>query len=323
MAGDPLPGTRRVAGVEVIGGADALERVGGEDGWRRDVVLLPQVEQAAGEPGEGPVGDLHRLRARRGQDHVPRDPQRRQGVARPAKRCPLIPVRAGQLPHPLRRDQRHHRHPQARAPACLRQRPGAVPQGRVGLLHRPRHDGCIGQRVVLAGEGDAVRRHSLPQDLQGLVESLLRLRLAGHPVECQLGRRHASPDAQVKPPASELVEGSRLLDDAHRVVQRQDRDQRPEPQPRGRSCRRREHQVGRAGDGQRRPVMLGQVVGVEPQPVVGLDEPQPLLDLLDVRPSGVVIVVDDPESHIPDGNAAHPGMPPPVCAPPAQAGSRR
>jgi hypothetical protein len=58
-------------------------------------------------------------------------------------------------------------------------------------------------------------------------------------------------------------------------------------------------------------VVLGQVVGVEPQPVIGLDELQPFLDLLDVRPSGVVIVIDDPESHIRDGSAA----PPAVLAP--------
>jgi hypothetical protein len=72
--------------------------------------------------------------------------------------------------------------------------------------------------------------------------------------------------------------------------------------------------VRRPGDGQRRPVVLGQVIGVEPQPVIGLDELQPLLDLLAVPPSGVVIVVNDPESHISDGNAALPPGPAPAGA---------
>jgi len=39
----------------------------------------------------------------------------------------------------------------------------------------------------------------------------------------------------------------RLLDDAHRVIQRQARDERPEPQPRGPLRGRRRHQVRRRG----------------------------------------------------------------------------
>jgi hypothetical protein len=35
----------------------------------------------------------------------------------------------------------------------------------------------------------------MAQDLQGLVEPLLGLLLTEHSVECQLGRRHAAPDA--------------------------------------------------------------------------------------------------------------------------------
>jgi len=46
MAGDPLAGARRVAGVEVTGRVDALERLGREERWCRDVVFLPQVVEA-------------------------------------------------------------------------------------------------------------------------------------------------------------------------------------------------------------------------------------------------------------------------------------
>src|SRR5690242_13457127 len=167
-------------------------------------------------------------------------------------------------------------------------------------LHRPRDDRRVGQLVVHPVEGHAVRGEALPQDREGLVEPALRLLLARHAVEGQLGGGDAPAHAQVEPPAGQLVEGHRLLDDAHRVVQRQDRDERPQPQPRGPLRGRRQHQVRRRRDGQRRPVVLGQVVGVEAKPVVGLDQLKPLSDLLDVRPSRVVVVVDDPEAHAPN-----------------------
>ena len=44
-------------------------------------------------------------------------------------------------------------------------------------------------------------------------------------------------------------------------------------------------------------MVLGQVVGVKAQPVVSLDQLQPLGDLPDMRPSCVVVMVDDPEAH--------------------------
>jgi hypothetical protein len=42
-------------------------------------------------------------------------------------------------------------------------------------------------------------------------------------------------------------------------------------------------QVRRRRDGQRRPVVLGQVVGVKAQPVVSLDQLQPLGDIRGMR----------------------------------------
>ncbi len=264
----------------------------------------------------------HRLLFRGREHQVPGDPQWRQVIRRPAQRGPLGPVGVGQRPYLRRGDQRHHRHAQPRAPVSLRQGPGPVPQRRVGLLHRPGHDGRRGQRVVLPGEGDAVRGQPLAQDLEGLIEPLLRLRLAGHSVERQLGGGHPAPDAQVEPPGRELVEQHRLLDEAHRVVQRQDRDQRPQPQSRRPPRRRGEHQVRRPADCQRRPVVLGQVIGVEPEPVVGLDQLQPLFDLLHMRPPGVVIVIDDPEAHAATVTRALPSRQP-LVPPPGKRDKRR
>src|SRR5260221_10863313 len=43
--------------------------------------------------------------------------------------------------------------------------------------------------------------------------------------------------------------------------------------------------------------MLGQVVAVEPGAVVGLDQPEPVLEMAPERPAAVVEMVEDPEAH--------------------------
>jgi hypothetical protein len=163
-------------------------------------------------------------------------------------------------------------------------------------LHRQGDNRRVSQLAVLPVEGHAVRRQALPQDREGLVEPALRL-LTRHAVERQPGGRDAPARAQVEPPAGQLIQRDRFLDDAHRVVQRQDRDERPGPQPRGPLRGRRQHQVRRRRDGQRCPVVPGQVAGVKAQPVVGLDQLQTPGDLPGMRPARVVVMVDDPEAH--------------------------
>src|SRR5215471_15318215 len=98
MAGDPLAGARRVAGVEVADRVNALERFGWEDRRYGDVVFLPEMVEAVPEPGEGPAGDLHRLLASRREHHVPGDAQRGQVIEGAPERRPLSLVGVGQRP---------------------------------------------------------------------------------------------------------------------------------------------------------------------------------------------------------------------------------
>ena len=44
--------------------------------------------------------------------------------------------------------------------------------------------------------------------------------------------------------------------------------------------------------------MLGQVIAVKPKPIIGLDELQPLLDLLLERHAGIVHVFENAELHV-------------------------
>jgi hypothetical protein len=138
--------------------------------------------------------------------------------------------------------------------------------------------------VVLPVEVHHVGRQPQPEDLERLVEPALRL-VARHPVESGLDRGDAPADAEHQPAAGQLVEGGGLLDHPHRVDQRQDRDQRPQPDRRGALGRGRQHQV-RGGDAERGAVMLGQLVGVEAEPLVRLDQRQALGQLGGGRPAG-------------------------------------
>jgi predicted amidohydrolase YtcJ len=263
----PVAGARRVACVEVPGRVNALVGVRRQDRRMREVVPLPQRLEIRHEPGERPVGDLHRLLAGRRHHDGPGDPERRQAGLSAAQRRPFRPVGVGQRPHGRRRHQRHHRHAEPRAPQRLFQGPRPVPQ-RHGVLHRLGHHRRVRDVVVLPVEVDGVRAgQARPQHRERLVEALLRL-FPWHAVEAGLDRRDAAPDAEVEPPAGELVQRARLLDHAHRVVQRQDRDQRAEPDDRRALRRRGQHQVRRRGDPERSAVVLGHVVGVIAQPLV-------------------------------------------------------
>jgi hypothetical protein len=136
----------------------------------------------------------------------------------------------------------------------------------------------------------------LQQDLEGLVEPLA----PAVPVDLEepdLHRRHPRADAELQPPAAEVVEHADLVDQPQRVVERQAVDERPEPQRPRPLRRRREEDARRRRVAQGCAVVLGEVVGVEPSALVALEQLQPLLELLPDRQPRLVDVVEDPELH--------------------------
>jgi hypothetical protein len=165
------------------------------------------------------------------------------------------------------------------------------------LLERLQHHRHVLEAVEFALEGENVGGQPLLDDAHasGLARAVGRVDAE----KADLDRRHAAPDAHLQAPAAHLVEHADLLDQPQRVVERQEIDQRPEPEPL-RALRHGSHeQAGRGGEAQRRAVVLGQMIGVEAVPVVGLGQPHAVLDLLAERHAAVVHVLEDAELHVP------------------------
>jgi hypothetical protein len=115
--------------------------------------------------------------------------------------------------------------------------------------------------------------------------------------------RDAAADAELEPAAAELVEHADLFEEAQRVMQRQRVDQRPEAQaPRAlRHCG--EKDAGSRRHAERRRMMLGQVIAADAEPVIGLDQRQPVLVKLAERLGPAVEMVEDADLHhaVPSG----------------------
>jgi hypothetical protein len=81
------------------------------------------------------------------------------------------------------------------------------------------------------------------------------------------------------------------------MVQRQRVDQRPEAKVSRALRHRGEEHARRRRHAERRGVMLGQVIGMEAGPVIGLDDLQPLLVVLCQRHVVAVEVIENAEFH--------------------------
>src|SRR6266850_2632496 len=96
-----------------------------------------------------------------------------------------------------------------------------------------------------------------------------------------------------------MIERADLLGEPQGVVERQRIHERPEAQS-PRSLRgEREEDRGRGRHAERRRVVLGDVQGVETEPVIRLGELEAVLDLLGERTPARVDVVEDAEFHHP------------------------
>src|SRR5882672_1750875 len=81
------------------------------------------------------------------------------------------------------------------------------------------------------------------------------------------------------------------------MIERQRVDQRPETQPARALRDRGEKDARRRGEAERRRMMLGDVIGVEAEPVVGFDDLQPGLVVVTKREIVAVEMIEDAELH--------------------------
>ena len=107
--------------------------------------------------------------------------------------------------------------------------------------------------------------------LEGLVIDLAGLGEV-EAVGLGLERRHAAADAELEAPAAHLIEHADFLDQAQRMIERQQIDQRAEAQRLGALRHRREEQPGRGGAAERRRMVLGEMIAVEAGAVIGFDQ---------------------------------------------------
>ena len=118
-------------------------------------------------------------------------------------------------------------------------------------------------------------------------------------VEPDLDRRDAAADAIEKPPAAHLVEHADLIDQPQRMIERQQIHHRAEFEPLGALRDRRQKDAGRGRVAEGGVMVLGEVVAIEPGPIVRLDELQPFLEMPGQRQPAVVQMVKYPKPHRP------------------------
>lgn len=116
-------------------------------------------------------------------------------------------------------------------------------------------------------------------------------------IEADLDRRDALPDAAEKPVSADLVEHPDFVNQAQRMIERQEIDHWPEFEPCRAPCDRGEKDTGRRGITQGCIMVFREVVAVKAGAIVRLDEVQPLLEMLRERRVAVTEMIEGPEAH--------------------------
>ncbi len=167
--------------------------------------------------------------------------------------------------------------------------------------------------------GQALAGQSFDQHRQRVLVDIARV-IEGNAILRMLEGRYAAPDTDFEPPASHVVEHADLFDQAQWVVERQQVDQRAEPEITRALSSGGQKQIGRRRHPERRRVMLSDVVAPDARLLVGLDQPQTLLEELTRRAfaGGALDVVEDP-----DIDSFHWPVPPTASIAPSQAIANR
>ncbi len=166
----------------------------------------------------------------------------------------------------------------------------------MGALKRARAQAQLRELPVAPLVRGAVLAPELQKDLDGLLGHLGRL------VEAQaelgeLAGPDALADAEVEPPAREIVERGRLGGEAQRVVEGQDVDVVAEAHARGALERGRDHQVWTREQRVVGEVMLGEPAFAEAERFGQRDLVQHLAVGLIVGHAAALAVIEEPEVH--------------------------
>ena len=163
-------------------------------------------------------------------------------------------------------------------------------------LHRLEHHRHFVEAVEFAVERQLVGGEAFEQNLERLVVHRAGLRKVERIVR-GLERRHAAADAELEPPAAQLIEHADFFDQPQRMIERQQIHQRAEAQLLGALRQRGKENSRRSRAADRRAVMLGEVIAVKARAVISLGKPQPAGKQLGMRDAGIVHVVENTEFH--------------------------
>src|SRR5712691_12842654 len=179
-------------------------------------------------------------------------------------------------------------------------------------LQRPQDHRHVVKSVMLALERQFVAGKALEDEFEGLV-----IDFAGLPeieaVGASLERRYAASDPELEPPAAHLIEHADFLDQAQRMIERQEIDEGAEAQRLGALRYGREKQPGRGGAAERRRVVLGDVVAIDAAAIIGFDQLEPIGVERAKRSAPIVHVIEHAEFHEASRRVDH-GPPPPIAA---------
>ncbi len=117
-------------------------------------------------------------------------------------------------------------------------------------------------------------------------------------VEAEFVGRYATSDADVEPAMAQVIEHANFLDHAQRRVERQQIDERPEPQPLGHAGHRTEVDAGHRHHVERRGMVLGHVQAIEASLVRRGGELQPLVEQRRHRSAAMLDVIEKPDLHV-------------------------
>ena len=265
----------------------------------RVAVIGPELHEARRPAGMGRARDRFRLLVRVGDDDLAVDADARRldvRVETPRIVAMLRPDGSILLDEGAIR-RRRAESDQVHVPRCG---PGhaldvarRAPERRIRTLERRQLHRHVVIAIVLPTVGQARAGHPRDEHVERLLEHGPRAcRIEA--VIADLVRRHAAADTELEPAAAQVIEHADLAQQSKRRVQRQEEDERPQPNaPRALGRRGQEHRR-RGRHPERCGVMLGQVIAEKARRVRLLQEPQPILVELPERP---LLPAIDPVEH--------------------------
>src|SRR5579885_3478900 len=146
----------------------------------------------------------------------------------------------------------------------------------MGLLQRPQLHRHVLEMEVLTAERKPLVAESAMQHLECFLEDVACV-IERDAMESELERRDSSADADLEPAAAQMVEHANLFDQAQRLIERQQVNQRAEMQPPGMLGGGGKKDVGRRRHPERGRMMLRDMETEDSAAIVILHQLEPLL----------------------------------------------